>query len=50
MTIERGFCLSREYVQSLRDSGLPDKLIWQGGRGAQSTHINNTPRGTHDQI
>lgn len=33
--IERGFCLNKEFVGPLKVSGLPDKLIYLDGRGAE---------------
>lgn len=35
MSIERGFCRNKEHLPSFRAYGLPDKLIWVDGRGAE---------------
>jgi len=36
MTIERGFCTNKEHLPAMRAYGLPDKLTWVAGRGAES--------------
>jgi hypothetical protein len=35
MSIERAFCRNREHVPAFKAYGLPDKLIWVDGRGAE---------------
>jgi len=35
VTIERGFCTNKEHVSALKAYGLPDKLIYVAGRGAE---------------
>lgn len=34
MSVERGFCTDKAHVPALRACGLPDKLIYVAGRGA----------------
>ena len=34
--IERGYCRSREFVQSLRESGVTEKHLYQDGRAAEN--------------
>lgn len=36
MTIERAFCRNKEHLAAFRAYGLPDKLIWLDGRGAET--------------
>lgn len=36
MRIERAFCRNKEHLAALRAYGLPDKLIWLEGRGAET--------------
>lgn len=36
MTIERAFCRNKEHLPAFRAYGLPDKLIWLEGRGAET--------------
>jgi hypothetical protein len=36
MSIDRAFCCAKQYVPSFRAYGLPDKLIWLEGRGAET--------------
>lgn len=35
MPIERAFCRNKEHLPALRAYGLPEKLIWLDGRGAE---------------
>lgn len=35
MSIERAFCRNKEHVPAFRACGLPDRLIWVDGRGAE---------------
>lgn len=36
MTIERGFCQNKEHLTALSAYGLPDKLVYLDGRGAEN--------------
>jgi hypothetical protein len=36
VTIERAFCRNKEHLSAFRAYGLPDKLIWLDGRGAET--------------
>lgn len=36
MSIERAFCRNKEHLAAFRAYGLPDKLIWLEGRGAET--------------
>lgn len=35
MSIERAFCTDRQHVEAFKELGLPDKLIYVAGRGAE---------------
>ena len=35
MSVERAFCTNRQYVEAFKELGLPEKLIYVAGRGAE---------------